>query len=185
MSFQMPGNCIITGSMLTFYRTMPAVLFWQWINQSFNAMVNYTNRNANSDMSMNTLAASYVMATSSALVAAIGMKRYWQRNAPPIMQRFVPFAAVAAANALNIPLMRRGEILEGVEVKDAEGRVVGTSRVAGAKGIAQVVVSRIVQAAPGMVLLPYVTARMEKESKLFLRRPWVSGPFQVVLNGLS
>lgn len=86
MSFQVPGGMIITGAMLQFYRTIPAIVFWQWVNQSFNALVNYTNRNANSPLTVNQLGVAYVSATTSALVAAIGCKNYWQKRASPFVQ---------------------------------------------------------------------------------------------------
>lgn len=84
--FQVPGGMIITGAMLQFYRTIPAVVFWQWVNQSFNALVNYTNRNANSPTSVKQMGIAYVSATSSALITAIGCKNFWQKRASQIMQ---------------------------------------------------------------------------------------------------
>ncbi|XP_059737817.1 sideroflexin-2 isoform X4 [Bos taurus] len=106
MSFQVPGGMIITGFMLQFYRTMPAVIFWQWVNQSFNALVNYTNRNAASPTSVRQMAVSYITATTTAVATAVGMNMLTKR-APPLVGRWVPFAAVAAANCVNIPMMRQ------------------------------------------------------------------------------
>ena len=101
MSFQVPGGMVIMGAMVTFYKTVPQVVFWQWVNQSFNALVNYTNRNADSDVSVGRLGAAYVSATASALGVALGLNKYLERSAPPIFRRFVPLLAVAAANCVS------------------------------------------------------------------------------------
>nr|CAD7573532.1 unnamed protein product [Timema californicum] len=111
------------------HRTMPAVVFWQWVNQSFNALVNYTNRNAKSSLTPTQLGVAYVSASASALVTAIGCKTFWQKHASPIYQRYVPFAAVAAANCANIPLMRQTELINGVDVFDDKGNKLTESRV--------------------------------------------------------
>ncbi|XP_072787306.1 sideroflexin-2 isoform X2 [Taeniopygia guttata] len=161
MSFQVPGGMAITGCMLQFYRTVPAVVFWQWVNQSFNAFVNYTNRNAASPISLRQIGVAYVTATGAALATAVGLNLYTKR-APPLLARWVPFAAVAAANCVNIPMMRQQEIIHGITVTDENNNELGRSRRAAVKGIAQVVLSRITMAAPGMIILPIIMERLEK-----------------------
>lgn len=149
MSAQVPANMLITASMITFYKTTPQVIFWQWINQSFNALVNYTNRSGASPISMSQLGISYVSATSAALVTALSLNKI-VRRAPPLLGRFVPFVAVAAANCVNIPLMRQKELREGIEVSDADGNKIGQSKEAAKKAIREVITSRVAMASPGM-----------------------------------
>jgi len=179
MSFQGPGGMLITGAMLQFYKSVPQVVFWQWFNQSFNALVNYTNRNANSPTTTTQLSVAYFSATFSALGTAIGLKRALEKSSSKLLQRFVPFAAVASANCVNIPLMRQQELLEGISMTDETGEVACYSRTCAVAGISKVVISRVAMAAPGMFCLPVIMQRMERKP-WFKSRPVLHAPFQVL-----
>ncbi|XP_018328380.1 sideroflexin-2 [Agrilus planipennis] len=182
MSFQMPGGCLITGAMLQWYRTVPAVIFWQWVNQSFNAFVNYTNRNAQSPITTTQMGIAYLSATSSAIAVVFGSKRFLEKRAGPLLQRYVPFLAVAAANCVNIPLMRQTEITKGLEVEDEQGKKLCHSKLAAVKGISQVVLSRIVMCAPGMTILPVIMEKLETYP-WFKRMQKLHAPFQITAVG--
>lgn len=179
MSFQVPGGMAVTGALLTFYKTTPQIIFWQWVNQSFNALVNYTNRNANAPLTNTQLGVAYVSATVAACFTAIQFKNFLAKRAGPFWQRYVPFAAVAAANCVNIPLMRQNEITNGVDVFDDKGNKVGTSKVAAVKGISLVVFSRILMCAPGMLVLPIIVEKLEK-FRWYRTRTWFHAPFQTL-----
>ncbi|KAJ7325149.1 hypothetical protein JRQ81_018169 [Phrynocephalus forsythii] len=178
MSFQVPGGMAITGCMLQFYRTVPAVVFWQWVNQSFNAIVNYTNRNAATPVPCAPIPSLLWIN----LVFRLTSFSFSLQRAPSLLARWVPFAAVAAANCVNIPLMRQQELINGITVTDENGNTLGKSRKAAIKGITQVVLSRIVMAAPGMILLPVIMEKLEKYP--FMNKIRVlHAPLQTILVG--
>lgn len=175
-------NMSILGGMMTFYQSTPAVLFWQWLNQSFNAVVNYTNRSGDTPVDKGTLIQAYVSATGAALGVGIGLNSM-VKSLPPIIGRFVPFAAVAAANCVNIPLMRQSELRNGISVLDENGNKVGTSKTAARNAVAMTVLSRIIMATPGMSIPPIIMNHLEKKS--FMKRmPWLASPLQIGLCGL-
>lgn len=83
------------------------------------------------------------------MVTALSLNRLF-RNAPPLVGRLVPFAAVAAANCVNIPFMRMSELQNGIELQTEDGTKVGNSRYAAKKAILAVTLSRILMSAPSM-----------------------------------
>ncbi|KAK6196191.1 hypothetical protein SNE40_001462 [Patella caerulea] len=184
MSFQVPGGMVLIGAMITFYRSNSAVIFWQWANQSFNALVNYTNRNAASEITTKQMTVAYVSATTSALVTALGLKSILAKRASPLIQRFVPFAAVAAANIINIPLMRQSELINGVTVFDKHNNKITESKYAAVKGISQVVFCRIMMVVPSMTMLPILIEKLEKTAWM-KRNKFFNPPLQVLLAGFT
>lgn len=93
--------------------------------------------------------------------------------------------AVAAANAVNIPLMRQNELVHGVSMFDENNNKVTESKFAAVKGISQVTLSRILIAAPSMLLLPIFMERIEKKSWMIKYGRFINAPLQTFLSGLS
>jgi tricarboxylate carrier len=181
MSFQVPGNMFITGSMMTFYRSTPAVVFWQTANQSFNAIVNYTNRNASAGITNEQLAAGYIGATSASVLTALGFNKLIASSptlSGGIVGRLVPLCAVAAANCVNIPLMRQQEIKKGITIETESGEDAGLSSRAAVEALKQVIPSRIGMAAPAMFIPPVIMNTLEKTST-FVKNPWLKAPTTV------
>nr|XP_014087537.2 sideroflexin-1-3-like [Bactrocera oleae] len=183
MSAQMPMNTIITGCMLSFHKSTSAVVFWQWFNQTFNAIVNYTNRSGSSKLTTGDLVKCYCLGTGGALGTALSLNRL-TANMPPLIGRLVPFVAISAANCINVPMMRSHEIRNGVVLLNEQGREVGVSKRAAITGIALVVLSRIAMAIPGMTFTPVLIDKLDKPGKLLNRLPWLNPPLQTGICGL-
>lgn len=186
MSFQVPGNMTITGCMLTFYKSTPAVVFWQFANQSFNAIVNYTNRNASAGISTQQLGTAYAGATTASVLTALGFNKLIASSpnlSSGIVARFVPLIAVSAANCLNIPAMRQQEIKHGISIQNSKGDEVGLSGNAAVAAIKQVIPSRIGMAIPAMFIPPLIMSRLEKTAA-YVKNPWLKAPTTVLLTGL-
>lgn len=142
--------------------TTPTLLFWNWINQSQNALVNYFNRNASSPTSNETLVKSYATAVSCALAVAFGVSQLIQRRFDPATaKKFLKFVALPAsmiASSANAYIMRSPEIDAGVTVYHEDMRTeVGSStrsHVAARKAVMETVYSRILLQIPTFFFPP-------------------------------
>nr|XP_023408540.1 sideroflexin-5 isoform X5 [Loxodonta africana] len=129
------GTPIVVGLLLP-NQTLASTVFWQWLNQSHNACVNYANRNATKPSPTSKFIQGYLGAVISAVSIAVGLNVLVQKAnkfTPAtrlLVQRFVPFPAVASANICNVVLMRYGELEEGIDVLDGDGNLVGSSKIA-------------------------------------------------------
>ena len=160
MSGYVPFNGPICVAMVA-SKTTPAILFWSWVNQSQNALVNYFNRNASSPMDNETLAKSYGIAVTSALTVAFGLATFIQKRYDPAtakkMMGFVAFPSAVVASSLNCYIVRSPEIDTGIALVDADGNDVllgETSVEAARRGVNSTTLSRAILQAPVYFLPP-------------------------------
>ncbi|KAM7168521.1 sideroflexin-5 isoform 3-T3 [Macrochelys suwanniensis] len=161
------GTPIVVGLLLP-NQTLASTVFWQWLNQSHNACVNYANRNATKPSPTSKFIQGYLGAVISAVSIAVGLNVLVQRAnkfTPAtrlLIQRFVPFPAVASANICNVVLMRHTELEEGIDVLDSNGNIVGSSRIAAKHALIETALTRVVLPMPILVLPPIIMSILEK-----------------------
>ncbi|XP_058406936.1 sideroflexin-5 isoform X3 [Diceros bicornis minor] len=185
------GTPIVVGLLLP-NQTLASTVFWQWLNQSHNACVNYANRNATKPSPVSKFIQGYLGAVISAVSIAVGLNVLVQKAnkfTPAtrlLVQRFVPFPAVAvpyikghsllhhrekisafttSANICNVVLMRYGELEEGIDVLDGDGNLVGSSKIAARHALLETALTRVVLPMPILVLPPIVMSVLEKSKR--------------------
>lgn len=190
MAGYVPFNGPICVAMMASTGTVP-LLFWNWVNQTQNALVNYYNRNASSPTSNETLAKSYGAAVTAALTVAFGGSQFIKRSFPAaranILLRFVAFPASVVASTANCYIMRRPEIVAGVEVVDKEGRTLAQghrSNVAAARAVKETVISRAILQVP-VFFVPAFTMSLPPVVALCSAVPVLSIPLTTMITMIA
>ena len=141
MSMFVPMNLPATAGMIM-ARSTPAILFFQWMNQTYNVINNYVCR-AGPEVELVPLAQSYALAVAASCSIAIGAGKLLK--AYPSLQAFglfVPYFAVISAGTCNVALTRMDEIRNGIDVADEDGKALGRSVQAGRQAVWQTVTTR-------------------------------------------
>ncbi|BEI87322.1 uncharacterized protein CcaverHIS019_0100400 [Cutaneotrichosporon cavernicola] len=181
MSAFVPTNLLICAGMLMPNPSLPAVIFWQWANQTLNVAVNHANANKSIEMTPTELGTAYVAATATSVLLAVGLTRVVPRlplaaGTKALLGRLVPFVAVASAGVVNISCIRWKEMRDGVDVyqlekkdDEEEKKDLGLSAKAGQMAVMQSAASRVLTNMPTLIIPPVVMTLLE-------RRGVFSGP---------
>jgi len=183
------GSPMIVGMLLP-NPTIKTIVFWQWLNQSHNACVNYANRNASKPTPLKRFLMGYTGAVTTAVSIAVGLNVLIKRassfgqTTKVLISRFVPFPAVAFASTCNVILMRNSELSEGIDVMDKSNNVIGSSKIAAKKALTETAMTRMILPAPILIIPPIIMNFLEKKQFL-IKRPRLHMPINAVVCTLS
>lgn len=187
MSGYVPFNGPVCVAMVASQSRL-ALMFWGWVNQSQNALVNYYNRNASSEMSNETLMMSYSAAVTTALAVAFGLSTLVQHRYSPAqaknMMRFVSFPSAVVASSINCYVVRSPEIDTGITLVNANGDDVlpnERSMIAAERGVNSTVFSRALLQAPVYFLPPLMMGAIPVLKNAVMRNPMIRVPMTTYL----
>jgi tricarboxylate carrier len=168
MSGYVPFGWITVTGMLLPNPSWPTLIFWQWMNQSHNACVNYANRNATNPQPLSTYIKAYAAAVTAALSISTSLTYFIKKTeglSPTrklIIQRFVPLPATSLASTLNVLCMRAPELETGIDVFDENGNKIGTSKVAAKRAVIETALTRAFLPVPLLLAPPCIMPFLEK-----------------------
>lgn len=164
------ANIPICAGMLMHGPTSPwAAAFWQWANQSYNVLSNYTNR-AGRTVDMNELMKSYGLAVGASIAISMGAAHLIKTY--PSLSRFgifIPYTAVMFAGSFNLGFTRMDEVKNGIRVADEHGEVLGVSQAAGRLAVTQTILTRCIFLPIVPLILPPVVMNYLKKIPSFAR----------------
>jgi len=156
MSAFIPVQLPISFGMLMTTPTPFNTILWQWVNQTYNAVMNYGNRNASSKYTNSDIAKSYASAVTIAIALSLGIRRMvrssvqGQTGATMVMYNTLStYVACAAAGFSNCYLMRRTELNNGINVLHPDTlQPLGLSKKCAEDAVFKTACSRFLMAAP-------------------------------------
>ena len=113
LSSFLPVNLPISFGMIITAPTPFNTVFWQWMNQTYNALLNYGNRNASSSYTTSDIMKSYSYACVASISVALGIRKMLEKRTKGltgakliIFNSISTFFACSTAGFLNAYCMR-------------------------------------------------------------------------------
>ena len=180
MSSFLPLNIPINFGLIVSPPSPFNTIFWNWINQTYNAQCNYGNRNASSQYTVKTIIKSYVAACLVSISIALFSRQLvskWTADMTVggmlfIFNSVTSYLSCASAGFCNVLMMRYSELVNGISVFDPadKSRVIAQSKTAARKAVLQTGLSRFVLALP--IIGPSIVMFFLEKLKLMPQNFW-------------
>lgn len=168
-----PVNIPIAFGLICLPATRFNIFFFNFVNQSYNALMNYANGSGTDDSTKFIL-----MSYSLALVSSIGTGMYLKRlfskkqNMGLIKEGILRVLPSSIAGFLNAFFMRSDYMTKGITLKDEKGNVLGLSKKCGTKAVVESAVTRMFLPTPLLLnhfLIKYIsTLKFSRKLHIFL-----------------